>query len=106
MPDSADHRVEMHRLARERVAAGMPVWDRRVNVADVFHDEAMSFIERRDAIVARLRSSGWLDGRDEFDGLVEAVDGLANADDDDEFNAWWDEIYDHADADRVWIATF
>jgi hypothetical protein len=105
MPNTVEHKVEMHRLARERVAAGKPVWGRKINLADVFHDETLTFEQRRDAIVARMRASSWLKGRDEFDGLVEAVDGLADAEDADEFDGWWDDICDIADADRVWIET-
>lgn len=105
MPDTADHRADMHVLAQERRRYGLPVWDRRINLADVFHNDEMTFEQIRDAVVAVIRNSGWLDGRDEWDSLVEAVDNLAEAEDDDEFNGWWAEIYDHADYDRVWIAT-
>lgn len=105
MPDSADHRAEMFLLARKRTAAGLPVWDRKISFADVFHNEDMTFEQRRDAIVARLRGSSWLKGRDEFDNIVEAVDGLAGAEDAGEFDGWWDEIYDIADEERVWIET-
>jgi hypothetical protein len=105
MPDTVEHRVEMHQLARQRVAAGLPVWDRKINLADVFHNEAMSFIEIRDAVARRLRASTWLKDRDEFDELVEAVDNLAEAEDAQGFDEWWSVVYDHADADRMWINT-
>jgi hypothetical protein len=64
----------------------------------------MTFEERRDAIVAVLRGSAWLKGYDEFDWVPEIVDNLADASDADEFDGWWDELYDMADTDRVWIA--
>jgi hypothetical protein len=105
MPDSVEHRVEMFRLARERLAAGLPVWDKTLDMRDVFHNDAITFEERRDAIVRRLRSSAWLKGRDEFDRLVEVVDNLADAEDTTEFNGWWSELYDLADYERVWIKT-
>lgn len=105
MPSTIDHKVEMFHVAQSRRAAGLPVWERRLNFADVVHNEALSFEQRRDAIVDRLRHSAWFAGRDEFDELVEAVDNLARADDADEFDGWWDEIYDVADYDRVWIVT-
>lgn len=105
MPRTVEHLVEVHRLAWARVAAGLPSWERRLDVAGVFHDGALTFEQRRDAVVARIRASGWLDGRDMFDGLVLAVEGLEGADDVDEFDGWWDEIYDYADYDRVWIVT-
>jgi hypothetical protein len=108
MPDTADHRVDMFRLARQRTAAGLPVWDRKIQLADVFHDEGLTFEQRRDAIVARLRQSPWIADRDRdgFDRLGEIVENLADAPDTREFDDWWDELYDHADVDRVWIATF
>lgn len=105
MTRTLDHLVDVHRLARERVAAGLLVWDRKLDVSDVFHNDALTFEQRRDSIVRKIRNSGWLDGRDMFDDLVLAVEGLENADDVDEFDGWWDEVYDHADYDRAWIST-
>ena len=101
-----EHLVETHRIAAERTAAGLPVWDRRLDVSDVFHNDALTFTEKRDAIMHKLRATGWLDDRDMFDGLVLAVDGLADAVDENEFDGWWDEVYGYADYDRVWIKTF
>ncbi|WP_329521081.1 hypothetical protein [Spirillospora sp. NBC_01491] len=108
MPDSVEHRVEMHRVAQQRKAAGQPIWDRKINLADVFHNEAMTFEQRRDAIVRTLRASRWVkehSEQDAFGGLVEVVDNLAAAEDIGEFDGWLDELYDHADNDRVWINT-
>lgn len=105
MPRSADHKAAMFQLAQERRAAGKPSWEHRINLSGVFHNDAMSFEEKRDAIVRALRNSTWLKGKDEFDSAVEAVDGLAGAEDTEEFDGWWDELYDYADFDRVWITT-
>lgn len=105
MPRTVDHIVETHRLARQRVAAGLPSWAHRIDVSDVFHNESMTFEEIRDAVVARLRASLWLAGRDEFDPVVEVVDNLADAEDTAEFDGWWDDLYDAADMYRVWIRT-
>lgn len=105
MPNTPEHKADMYALARQRQAAGLPVWDRKISLADVFHNEAMTFEQRRDAIVKRLRASAWLAGRDESDELVCAVNELADAEDGDEFDGPWDLIYDIADEDRVWIGT-
>lgn len=79
-------------------------WLLTVNLADVFRNEELTFEERRDAIVQRIRASGWITEDDySLDNLVEE---LGDAEDTDEFDAVWDVLYDHADADRVWIATF
>lgn len=106
MPRTIEHIVETHQIARERVAAGLPVWDRRINVSDVWRDENLTFEQRRDAIVARLNASPWIKNRDQsgFDQLGDIVYNLSTADDVEEFDGWWDELYDHADYDRVWIA--
>lgn len=108
MPRTVDHIVEMHRLATERRRAGQPVWDRRINLADIWRNPDLTFEERRDRIVAQLRKSPWLTGRDTsgFDELGDIVDNLAAAETVGEFDGWWDELYDRADYDRVWIATF
>jgi len=105
VPRTAEHIAETHRIAHERVAAGKPAWEYTVDLSAVFHNEGMSFEEIRDAVVQILRSSKWADGRDEFDDLIEAIDGLAAAEDNEEFNGWFDEIYDRADYDRAWIKT-
>ena len=106
MPDTADHRVEMYRLATERRNAGRPIWAHKINLADVFHNDDLTFTEKRDAIVARIRATRWFKDCDEYDDLPQFVEELADARTPDEFDGPWDCIYDIADADRVWIATF
>lgn len=106
MPDTADHRAEMHKLATERRKAGLPVWDRKINLADVFHNDAMTFEQKRDAIVRRIRASAWFKQYDEVDDLPQFVEELADTQSGKEFDGPWSEIYDIADYDRVWIATF
>ena len=99
-----DHIVEMHKVAAARRREGRPIWDKHIRLGDIFYDDSISFADKRDQIVSRIRASGWLDGRDEFDELVETVnEGLAGAEDEDEFDAAWDVVYDFADIERVWI---
>lgn len=105
MPDTADHRADMYRLGRERVAAGKPMWERKISVADVFHNDAMTFTEIRDAVVRKLRASAWFKSKDEHDDLPMYVDELSEAKTTGEFDSAWDDIYDEADYDRVWIET-
>lgn len=105
MPDTVEHRVEMYRLAQERRAAGKPAWDRKVKLGAVFHNEELTFEERRDAIVKIIRDSPWFKDYDEGDELPQYVEELADAADADEFDSTWDAVYDIADADRVWIET-
>ncbi len=95
----------MHRVAQERRAAGKPVWDRKISLAGVFHDPDLAFEQRRDAIVEIIRNSPWFKQYEEGDDLPQLVEELAGIEE-DEFRYPWDAIYDIADADRVWIATF
>jgi hypothetical protein len=105
MTDSPDHRAEVFSLAQARHRAGRPVWKYTVQLAPVFHDETLTFEERRDQIVGILRRSQWFKSREDGGAVHEYVDALADADDVDEFDAYWDELYDEADYDRAWLVT-
>lgn len=108
MPRTVEHIVATHRLAAERRASGKPVWDETIDVSEVYRDESLTFEERRDRIVAILKRSRWYRNADphRFDGVHEIIDDhLPYAETYAEFNGWWDELYDHADYDRVWIRT-
>lgn len=90
-----------HHAARARRDAGLPSWAMTIKIGDVFHNEAMTFEQRRDAIVARIRASGWAD-----DALVDReVWDLEMSMDVDEFDDAWSALYDRAGVDRVWIDT-
>jgi hypothetical protein len=88
----------------------MPTWQKKVLLGDVFRNEDMTFEQRRDVIVHRLRGSGWIrmiGGVDSFKGmnLDELFEQLGEAPEPDDFDIVWDEIYNQADWDRVWIDT-
>jgi hypothetical protein len=95
----------MFALGQERLRAGKPMWERKISVADVFHNDAMTFPEIRDAVVRKLRDSAWFKSKDEYDDLPQLVEELAEVEDTSDFDNVWDAIYDEADADRVWITT-
>jgi hypothetical protein len=83
----------------------MAEWLKKIPLGDVFHNEEMTFEQRRDETVRRLRSSGWLTmTADDFD-LSDMFDELGETRDGNEFDEVWDRIYDQADYDRVWIGT-
>ncbi len=105
MPNTPDHKVAMHQLVTERKAAGRPVWDCKLRLGAIFHNEALTFEQRRDAIADRLRRSPWLKNSDEHAEIRTLVDDLGDAVDADQFDTVWDAIYDEADLDRVWIDT-
>lgn len=83
----------------------MTNWKYTINLKDVFHNDELTFIESRDAIVKRLRQSAWFKGKDEFDDLPQLVEELADTASEVEFDEVWDAIYNEADADKVWITT-
>ena len=95
----------MYALGQQRLKAGKPMWESKISVADVFHNDAMTFPEIRDAVVRRLRASTWFKSKDEYDTLPMLVEELSDAEDASEFDYAWSGIYDEADADRVWITT-
>jgi hypothetical protein len=82
----------------------MARWDYRLRLGDVFHNEDVSFEQRRDEIAKRIKASRFYDADDYT--LVVVVDGLAESDSVVEFDGWWSEFYDWADANRVWVVTW
>lgn len=103
MPDTADHRADMMLVTLERRRAGRSQWDEVIRLGDIwdqFTDGPDSNFEPvRDQVVARMRASRWFAQADPLDdrGLHEILDNLAAAPDAEEFDAWWDEMYDLAD---------
>lgn len=107
-----DRSIEVVRAAAlaalARRQAGRPVWDERISLKGLLSNEELSFEEIRDGIVAILMTSRWFkqSDPDEFDGVHELISyHLAYAENEDEFNDRFEELYDHADtgAWRVWI---
>jgi hypothetical protein len=102
MPRTIDHIVETYRIAQARRKAGLPAWAHQIDVSDIFHNEALTFEQRRDRIVARLQASAWCRNSE---AVQELTDELADSENGDEFDGPWDDLYDEADYDRVWIKT-
>lgn len=106
MPDTAESRVNAHRVAQSRRALGLPTWRYTVDVSALWRDEPLTFEERRDTVASVLRASTWFASVEEHDDtLLLLVENLEEADDVEEFDLVWDAIYDLADADRTWIKT-
>lgn len=82
-------------------------WDYKILLGDIWKNEEMTFEQRRDEIVRRLRASSWFKSADAQDRtlLPCLVDELSEVDDQDYFNMVWNLIYDQADIDRCWIDT-
>ncbi|MEU4558443.1 hypothetical protein AB0F72_08635 [Actinoplanes sp. NPDC023936] len=107
MPRTIDSILASHHAATERRNAGQPIWDRTLDVRDLFHNTDLSDADRYRRISERIQRSPWYQNRDAdgFDEFGEAVRYLAQAEDAEEFNEYWDQIYDQADRDRVWVKT-
>ena len=82
----------------------MASWVERIDLADVFHDEDLTFEQKRDAIVARIKASEWY----RWSGfeLHLMISSLSSTTTPEDFDVVWDAVYEKADVDRVWIATF
>lgn len=83
----------------------MPAWKRTIYLKDVWRNEELTFEQRRDEIVKRIRESSWLDSSSDPAVLNECLDMLAEAPNTRYFDADFSNIYDLADVDRVWIET-
>jgi hypothetical protein len=79
----------------------MAVWYLTIRLADVWNEPGLLFTETRDEIVRRIRASGW-----ENPELSVLLDEIEEAPDISTFDYLWNTLYDLADHDRVWIATF
>ena len=108
MSRSIEHMLHAHELAQARRRAGRRVWDEIIDVSAFFHNDE-PFLSNRDNIIAAVKRSKWwkrnakptLDNADFHDAIL----GLEQAIDADEFDQYWDELYNMADVDRVWINT-
>lgn len=81
----------------------MPRWDHTLDIKDIFHNPEMSFEEKRDEIVSRIKASGFY-AWDDYD-LNDIVWCLQHATDAAEWDEDWDHFYDWTDENRVWVIT-
>ncbi len=81
-------------------------WRETVKLEDVFHNNDYTFEERKHLIIKRIRESNWDFHSKNWDTVDEALNRLSDAADVQQFDAGWVDIYDYADQDRIWIATF
>lgn len=124
MPRTVEHRVEMHRLLRERMAAGRPVWERTIDIKSVLRSAGDDTSEETAAAVANAigalfrrrlpaASLDWASPACD-DDIAEIVEGMEQlrpdsyADDPtysarEDLNNMLDALYDWADRNRVWL---
>lgn len=103
MPRTIESTLANHDEARRRLATGRPVWDQKIPIGPIIRDESLTFEQTRDGVHGLLTSSPWVKDSAEFSDLRALVEELGDTETDQEFNAVLDFIYDHADADRVWL---
>lgn len=86
----------------------MAQWNQTIDLGDLIQqwkNEQIDIPELAELVVSRLKRSGWRDFTpypDTFDGLLA---DLSNVEDRHGYEAAFEEIYDLADSDRVWIET-
>jgi len=83
----------------------MPNWIYTINLADVWGAD-IPFEAKRDVIVRRLENSTWFYRTDYQLSLSHLIDLLKLSQDVQEFDDYWNQIYDIADYDRCWLGTF
>lgn len=126
MPRTVEHIVACHQAATALREAGRPIWDKRIDVKVIIHEdqgnvspEHISSISQRIAALIRRRApKSYFDiGHENFDfDFVDAIEAMeqctvevlaqdkANGSEAvDMFNGWLETIYDWADVNRIWL---
>lgn len=80
-------------------------WFLTIDLADVWQDENLPFEEKRDTICKRIRSSNWAKLTPYPGHLNELVNAVGATISLGGFDAAFNELYDLADNDGVWIET-
>lgn len=118
MPDTAEHRAAMYALAQSRMNAGVPSWAGSLDLVDVYRDEGLDFVAKRDAIVARIRGlPAYVAALDDAEhpereghhaakDVVALVERLATVEEVRGWDLLWGGFYDWADITRIWVKTF
>lgn len=85
----------------------MGEWKHKVRTGDVFANDELSFEERRDELVRRLRMSpAAIDGIN-GEELVALLEEAAETKTTDDFDSVWDDIYDLCDGGQwLWLEPF
>lgn len=113
-----DQIVTTHELAEQRRKAGKPIWSKKINIKEIIHrdqdnnspDHVVSVAKEIAALIRAKVPAEWLAfSAGSFDEtlyeIVEFLEGLSINDDDpcEEFNYCLRDLYDWADANRVWL---
>ena len=77
-------------------------WNRIVRIGDLISSDVLSFEQKRNEVVRRLRKSSAIRDGDKGELLRELVDELAETTNGDEYDWVMDDVYDLAD-DGKWL---
>ena len=120
MVDSVEHRVEMHRIGRERREAGKPRWDQTVAIAAYIHDQYSEdkilnawHVMRNVAELVTEQLGRYVEfGRPDYDidfaDMIEdmrerSLESLSSEDDPEEaVNSYLSDVYDFFDYHHIW----
>lgn len=83
----------------------MTNWIVTVELSDIWAED-LPFTYKRNLIVQRILDSGWLEVSFWPDELGDLISDLGQTQSNSEFDSVFSLIYDYADNDAVWIATF
>jgi hypothetical protein len=83
----------------------MANWKLTVVFADFWRNEEMTFEQKRDLAVKRIKGSRWINITDQPEWLEEITEGLEASWDTSSFDFAMIDLYDLADEDLVWIDT-
>lgn len=91
----------------------MANWKYRIDVADIWqqYPDEIDFLDFKTQLLDILKNAvedlrDIIDDEDEIMSLEDIVNGLEYSDDEEEFDQAWQDLYDWADYNKVWIATF
>jgi hypothetical protein len=120
MVDSVEHRVEMHRIGRERQARGRPRWDQTVSISAYIHEQYSDdaavnawHVMRNVADLIAAQMGKFLDVDNDhynldFADMIEdmrerSLDSIRDEPDANEaVGGYIDQIYDFFDYNEIW----
>lgn len=104
MPRTIDSIVANHTEAARRRAAGLPVWDHRIDIKHLLDDDTSDANARRvgHELHTILTRSAWIKNNTD-PGLNDVLYNINDTDTTDDLDYWLDALYDYADRDRVWL---
>jgi hypothetical protein len=85
-------------------------WNHKLDISDVFHNDALTVAEKTETIVTRIKATTWYaesleDTWGELAMILEELEDAAQENNVEWWDSVWDAFYDIADGARVWVVT-